>query len=107
VDAALAATDAELPYRSVARVDVDRMDVWARAAVVDVAAGDRAGVDGDLASLGVVRDRTVGALDPAGVGKVDDGIRALRSAAGKADVGGVEAAAVRLREVLVGVALKG
>src|SRR4051794_12257250 len=107
IQSALAATDGLLPYRPVARVDVVRMDVWARAVVVDVVAGDRDAVSGDLASLGVVRDRVVGGLDPADAGAVDAGVRALRAAAGKVDVGGTAETAARLRSVLEGLAANG
>jgi hypothetical protein len=97
--------DLELRYAPVAVVDLARMDVWVRQVLVDVGAGDRDGVAGDVAALGVVRDRVAGGLDP-GAGRPEAGRGDLRVAAGKADVGGVVDAAVRLRAVLAGMALK-
>jgi hypothetical protein len=89
----------------VAVVDLGRMDDWVRQVLV-VGAGDSDGVAGDVAALGVVRDRVVGGLDPAGADRLDAGLGDLRVAAGKADVGGVVGSAGRLRGVRAGLAIK-
>jgi hypothetical protein len=107
VDAAGAAMDLRLRHGPVVPIDIGRMDVWVRQVLVDVGAGVRDAVVGDVATLEAVRGRVVGGLDPAGAAGLDTGVRDLRAAAGKADVGGVVDAAVRLRAVLAGLAVKG
>jgi hypothetical protein len=107
IDLARAELDVEMRYGPLARVELGRMDVWVRQVLLDVADGARDDVVGDVASLEVVRDRVVGALDGAAVGKLDAGLRGLRAvAAGRAEIGGVVEPAERLRGVLAELAVK-
>ncbi|MBB5791872.1 hypothetical protein [Jiangella mangrovi] len=60
VDTATAVLDLALAYRPPAEVDAARLDVVARQAQLDAAAGDEAGQASDAAIAEVIRDRTVG-----------------------------------------------
>lgn len=52
-----AALDLQFRHRPPAQVDPDRMGLWARQVLVDVAAKDRGAVAGDAATLRILWDR--------------------------------------------------
>ena len=80
IDVARLALDLELRYRPAVAVDVERFHLWTQQLRVHAAARDVAGVTGDTAALEWVRDRVSAALDPAGLRRIDLGLRALRGA---------------------------
>ncbi len=90
IDTAQWALALELQYRPPAEVDRNRFELWTHQILVHAAAGDRAGVSGDVATLEWIRDRLTGTLDPAGTRELDSRLGALRVAA---DAGELEAAA--------------
>ena len=57
IDVAQSTLDLELRYRPQAEIDLARFELWARQILVDGAAGDMGGVNGDVATLDWVRDR--------------------------------------------------
>lgn len=90
--------DLRLRYEPVPSVDRERLELWARQAVADAAAGDAAGVAGDVTSLEItvdrLRDRGGG---PSGLA---ERISALRAAAAAGDVPAAGEAANALLRVL-------
>jgi hypothetical protein len=81
LDAEQAALDLQLRHRPPARVDLDRLDLWARRLLVDAAAGDEGAVAGDATTLQVLWDRSGHAADPAAAHRVTARLQALRAAA--------------------------
>ena len=94
------ALDLQLPYRPVAEVDRARFELWARRLIVDAAAGDLAGVRGDLATLEWIRNRFANGLDPVDVTRIDAHLVELRGAVGDEELGAAAAEAGRLRATL-------
>jgi hypothetical protein len=78
--------DLRLRHQPVAKVDLARLDLWARQVMVDAAAKDPGSVAGDVAALELTRDRVRHTLDPASADRLDAQIRDLRRAADSQDV---------------------
>ncbi|HYN52210.1 MAG TPA: hypothetical protein VES62_14920 [Thermoleophilaceae bacterium] len=81
-DAALdllqSALDLQLRYRAPAEIDCARFGLWTRQARVDAAAGRRAALSGDVATLEWLRDRFAWALDSVAVTRIDTLLERLR-----------------------------
>lgn len=90
IDVAQSALDLELRYRRPAEIDAARFHLWTQQLRVDAAAGDRAGVAGDVAVLEWIRDRFAHALGRTARAELDARLRALRTAT---DAGNLPAAA--------------
>lgn len=105
LDSALASTDVELRSLPVARVDVDRMDVWVGQVLLDD--GDKDAWWSDVAALETIRDRVAGALDPDSARKLNVALRELRAAVEGRDPNAVGDRAYRLRAVLRELTFKG
>jgi len=71
------ALDLELRYRSVAAVDLDRLELWAAQLLVDAAAGDAAAANGDVFAMDYVRERVRNALGEAGRRRLDTSLEEL------------------------------
>jgi hypothetical protein len=81
IDVDQSALDLELRHRPPAEIDAARFELWTQQLRVHAAAGDLAGVTGDVAVLEWIRDRFAPtALSPAGREEVDARLRALRQA---------------------------
>ena len=80
INVAQSALDLELRHRPAVEVDIERFHLWTQQLRVHAAARDLAGATGDVAVLEWVRDRLTSALGPAGLPKLDAGVRALRAA---------------------------
>ncbi len=96
IDVARASLDLQLRHRPVPEIDLALLDLWGRQILVDIAAGDRSAVLGDVATLKWIRDRLaddVGREDD----DVDDDLVALRTAATAADLAAASAASAKLR----------
>ena len=78
IDVAQSALDLELRYKPPAQVDRERFELWARQVRVDAAAGELGDVQGDIATLELVRDRFAQTLDPAQLTELDVHLVALR-----------------------------
>jgi hypothetical protein len=78
--------DLRLRYQPVARVDRERLRLWARQLRVDAAAGDAGAVAGDVTSLEWTRDRVRHALGQATAARLDGQLRTLRGAADRKDL---------------------
>jgi hypothetical protein len=90
LDVLQSALDLALRHRSPAEIDRERFVVWTRQLQLDAAAGDAAGVTGDVATLEWIRDRIAQTLGAAGRREVDARLRDLRTAT---DAGNLPAAA--------------
>jgi hypothetical protein len=99
-DVALATLDLQLPYRAPAEIDVARFELWARRIIIDAAAGDAAGVIGDVAVLEWIRDRIARTLDSVDLTRVDFQLLELRNNAGDQDLGAAARTASALRKIL-------
>jgi hypothetical protein len=72
--------DLELQHRPDVEIDRARFHLWTQQLRVDAAAGDLAGVTGDVAVLEWIRDRIGRSLDAAGRREIDARLSALRAA---------------------------
>ncbi len=80
IDVAQSTLDLELRYRPPAEIDRARFELWARQILVDGAAGDMGGVNGDVATLDWVRDRFADTIDAADMTRIDTHLEVLREA---------------------------
>jgi hypothetical protein len=94
--------DLQLRHRRPGQIDRERFALWARQLPVDAAAGDMAGVRGDLATLEWIRDRFGGALDEVDRTRIDTHLSELRTKVTDADLQGAAALAGRLRAAIGG-----
>jgi hypothetical protein len=94
------ALDLQLRYQPVAKVDLARLDLWARQVLVDAAAKDPGSVAGDVSTLELTRDRVRHTLDPATAERLDAQIRDLRRAADSKDLAAATKAAPALLATL-------
>jgi hypothetical protein len=67
IDTAQWGLDLRLRYRPQTEIDLARFDLWAAQLQVDAAAGDTAAVNGDIFTLGYIRDRILPALNSSDV----------------------------------------
>jgi hypothetical protein len=87
--------DLQLQYRPPATIDSARFGLWALRTSADARAGDRAGVLGDVATLGWIRDRRP--LAPSAAAAIDRLLRRLTAVARAGSFQSVAAAAARLQ----------
>ena len=95
-----AGLDFELRHRPRAEIDLALLDNWARQLVVDLAAGNRVGTLGDVASLRWIRDRLARDLTDAAARLIDTQLGNLRIAANAGDAARAGAAAAELRTAI-------
>jgi hypothetical protein len=100
IDVAQAGLDLQLQHRPPAEVDLARLELWTRQLLLDLEAGARGAVAGDLATLEWVRDRIAHALGSAEVSRIDLHLGDLRLATMNKDVRAAAGAAARLGETL-------
>ena len=103
IDVAQSAIDLQLRYRPPADIDRDRFELWARQVVVDAAAGDLAGMRGDVTTLEFIRDRFVHTLEQPDVIGLDVHLMELRNAVNDEDPAAGAEEAQSLRETLAGI----
>jgi len=96
INASLASVDFELRYDDRSEIDLDLIEIWTRQLVLDTHTHDRGGVLGDIATLGVIRDR----LTESERGPIEANLRALRSAAQSGDPVAVEEIAAQLQAAI-------
>lgn len=89
-----------LQYRPALDVDRDRFELWCQQVMVDAAAGNTAGVSGDVATLEWIRDRITATLAPAEMQELDTRLGALRGAADAERLAAAADHAARLGERL-------
>ena len=73
--------DLQLRHRPRGAVDRDRLELWCQRLRVDARAHDRAGVSGDAATLGWIRDRIADTLTPQDRAALDGELGRLQAAA--------------------------
>jgi hypothetical protein len=103
IDVARSALDLQLRYRPVTEVDLARFDLWAAQVLVDASAHDLAGVNFDAFALVYIRDRILGSVDAADLGRINTQLLALQLAATDEDLSAAREAATQLREVVAAV----
>jgi hypothetical protein len=100
LDAAQAALDLELRYRPPAEIDRARLDLWARQVAVDAAAGNLAGVTGDVSTLGWIRDRIASSVDAVALVRIDTRLTTLEENVAEGDLAAAARTARSLRRAL-------
>jgi len=78
--------DLHLRYQPVVKIDLARLQLWARQLLVDATDNDPGPVAGDVATLELIRDRVRHTLDKATAARLDTQLRDLRAAADNNDV---------------------
>jgi len=78
--------DLRLRHQPVVKIDLARLDLWARQLLVDIAADNPGAVAGDVTTLELIRDRVRHTVDPAIAARLDAQLRDLRGAANSKDV---------------------
>jgi hypothetical protein len=92
--------DLQLRHRSPTAIDRARFELWVRQLIVDAAAGDAAGVRGDLATLEWIRDRFVHTLARVANTRVNAHLLELRTHVSDDALGRAAREAQRLRSTL-------
>jgi hypothetical protein len=100
IDAGRWSLDLRLQYRPQTEIDLARMDLWAAQLRVDAAAGDAGAVNGDVFTLGYIRDRILNTLDGAGATRLNTEILKLQVATADGDLTAASDTAERLRDTL-------
>jgi hypothetical protein len=103
IETARSSLDIQLRYRPAAEINLARFDLWAAQVLVDAAAKDASGVNGDAFTLVYIRDRILGSVDGADLGLLNGQILDLQVAATDHDFTAAARAAVQLREIVAGV----
>lgn len=88
IDVAQSTIDLEARYLDPSAVEVSRFHLHAQKLRVDAAAGDEAGVHGEVSALTLIRDRITTALDAAELATLDDGLMSLRAVVASGDLAG-------------------
>jgi hypothetical protein len=78
--------DLQLRYQPVVKIDLARLELWARQVAVDAAANDAGAVAGDVSTLEWIRERVRHAVNPAIATRLETQLRDLRAAADNKDV---------------------
>jgi hypothetical protein len=99
LDVALSAQDLRLRHRPAAEIDRARFDLWARRLGLDAAAGNAAGVRGDVTTLEWIRDRFAHTLPARAARELDGRLRYLRAAADAGELEAAAAGAAQLRSL--------
>jgi len=89
--------DLRLRYQPATEIDHARLDLWAGQLRLDVEAGEKSDVLGDVATLETVWDRVRHTAAPADAARVDAQLAGLRAAADEGNLAAVEAAVPALR----------
>jgi len=79
LDVTQAGLDLQLRFRPPAEIDRARFALWTQQTIVDAAAGKRAAVSGDVATLEWIRDRIARTLDSVAVTRLDTHLVELRA----------------------------
>ena len=100
IDAARWSLDLRLEYRPQTEIDLARLDLWAAQLMVDAAAGDAGAVNGDVFTLGYIRDRILNSLDGADASRLNTEFLKLQVATADEDLAAASDTAERLRDTL-------
>jgi len=100
IDATQWSLDLRLQYRPQTEIDLARLDLWAAQLMVDAAAGDAGAVNGDVFTLGYIRDRILNTLDGADATRVNTEFLKLQVATADGDLAEASDTAERLRDTL-------
>jgi hypothetical protein len=99
IDVSQAALDLELRYLLPSEIDAARFHEWARQLVVDADARDLGGVRGDLVTLGWIRDRFFGSIDPIDQTRIDTNLLALQGGVDSRNFAELQSGAAKLEQL--------
>jgi len=97
LDVAQAALDLQLRHRPPAEVDLRRFDLWSRQLVIDAAAQEPGAIQGDVTTLGWIRDRFAHTLSSTDAAQIDTWLEQMRGGVESEDLQEVEDANGELR----------
>ncbi len=100
IETARWAFDLQLRHRPVAEIDLARFDLMAAQVLVDAAKKDEAGVNFDMFTLMLIRDRILGSLDPETTQNLNIQLGELMPAAADAEFDAATEAAEKLRDIV-------
>jgi hypothetical protein len=100
IDVAQSSLDLQLRDTPVSQVDRARMDLWTRHLILDAAAGATGAVNGDVFTLGYMRDRILGSLSQTDLTSVNTRLQHLEVAAADGDLAKASAQARALHRDL-------
>jgi hypothetical protein len=103
IDVAQSALDLKLRHQPQAEIDLARFELWARQILVDAAAGDQGGVNGDVATIKWIRDRFASSLEPADLTSIDVHLGALAESVIDQDIAAAREEAASLTETLTAI----
>jgi len=92
--------DLRLQYRPQTEIDLARMGLWAAQLTVDAAAGDAGAVNGDVFTLGYIRDRILNTLDGTEATRLNTEFLKLQVATADGDLATASDTAERLRDTI-------
>lgn len=92
--------DLQLRHRPTTEVDLARFGLWAAQVIVDVDAGDAAGVNAAVYALDYLRDRFIHTLDAAAAVRLNAPLNALQSAVKDDDLQRAATAASEIRVII-------
>ena len=102
IETARWAFDLQLRHRPVVEVNLARFDLWAAQALVDAAAKNAEGVNGDMFTLMIYRDRILKSLDADTAQSLNIQLGELMTAAADEEFDAASEAAEKLREIAGG-----
>jgi len=97
LDVAQATLDLQLRHRTPAEVDLRRLDLWSRQLVLDAAAQEPGAIQGDVTTLGWIRDRFAHTLSSTDAAQIDTWLDQMRGGVESEDLQEVENANGELR----------
>jgi hypothetical protein len=100
IDVGQSSLDLQLPYRPPVEISFARLDLWAARVIVDAGRRDDAAVNGDVFTLGYLRDRILRSLVDADMTRVNTQLLELQVAATDADFAAATHAAAQLRDIV-------
>jgi hypothetical protein len=103
IDVGQSTLDLRLRHQRQAEIDLARFELWARQILVDAAAGDQGGVNGDVATINWIRDRFASSLEPAEITGIDVHLGALGESVIDQDIAAAEVEAADLRQSLAAI----
>jgi hypothetical protein len=96
IEVARLSLDLQLRHRPVAEVDLARFGLWAAQLSLDAAAGDTAGITGDLFTLDYIRDRIHRSLSRAELARLNTELEELSGAVADTERAAVRESAAKL-----------
>ena len=103
IDADRLMLDLRLRYQPAARINLERLDLWAAQVLVDASAKDMAAIRGDAFVLVYHRDRILGSIDPGSLGRLNTALLDLQVAALDGEIAAAAKAATQIRAIVAAI----